>query len=130
MAITILGNHSRGYMGKGVRGIGTQNIPVGMGWDACAASEAGDIWVIQIGNIVIGDINQGVFFQSETGATVEFTLGNPGAAADPDPLINQTVLWGNSTPIPAGGQIVEAPCLFTCARVTFTAPGIVYLGVR
>lgn len=129
MTVNAIGNHSRGYIGKGIGGNGIQNVPVGMGWASAAASEANDVWYVQLSTIVTGDINQGIFFQSEAGATVEFTLCNPGMATNDDPTVQASVLWGNSLTVPVD-TITEAPVLFTVAKVTFTAPGTVYVVVR
>lgn len=129
MTVTVLGNHSKGYLSESAGGNGIQNVPAGMGWVAVTGSAAGDKAVVQLTTILTGEINQGVFFQSETGASVDFTLFNPGAATSPDPLVAAAVAWGSVLALPAG-QIVKAPVLFTCLRLTFTAPGTVYIGVR
>lgn len=132
MTVQSLGNHSKGFLGhKGIGGHGIANKPQGIGWDTLVASEASDVYVVQLGSLVIGDINQGVFFQSEAGATVEFTLCNSELATNLDPQVQASVLWGNSLTVPAGGAIVSPGVLvFTCAKITFTAPGAVYLGAR
>ncbi len=129
MSVTTLGNHSKGFLSDSANGNGIQNVPVGMGWVAATASAAGDEAVIQLTTILASQINQGIFFQSEAGAAVDFTLFNPGMAASPDPLVKASVIWGSNTALPAG-QIVKAPVLFTCCRIKFTAPGTVYVGVR
>lgn len=129
MSITVLGNHSKAFLGRGMDGNGIQNIPQGMGWVAVSASEAGDTHVVQLSSIIASNINQGIFFQSEAGASVQFTLANPGMATDPDPLVQASVPWGNSTPIPVN-TITKAPVIFSACKITFTAPGTVYIGVR
>ena len=129
MTITVNGNHSKAYLGNASSGNGIQNLPMGMGWVAITANTAADTYVVPISSILMSTINQGIFFQSETGATVEFTLCNTALATNPDPATNGSVVWGNSTTIPAN-TIVPAPVLFTACKITFTAPGTVYLGVR
>ncbi len=131
MSVTVLGNHSKASMGHGVNGNGVvNNVPAGLGWLSVTGSDAGDEHVVQLGNLMAGELNLGVFFQSEAGASVEFTLFNPAMATDPDPEVNASVLWGNTLAVPAGGAIVQAPLVFTCCKITFTAPGTVYIGVR
>ena len=131
MAVNVIGNHSRAYLGHGINGNGIQNVPVGMGWTQGSASEAGDVWLLQLTTVVTGDINQGIFFQSEAGATVEFTLFNPGIAGEHDAVSQASVMYDPTVlTVPAGGEIVEAPSIFTIAKITFTAPGTVYVAVR
>lgn len=132
MTVKSLGNHSKGYLGHGIGGHGIANKPQGLGWDSIVASEAGDVYYVQLASLAIGDINQGVFFQSDNGATVDFTLCNSELAMDADPLVQPSVLWGNTLLVPSGGAIVTTPTLlmFTVLRITFTAPGVVYIGVR
>lgn len=130
MSITLSGNHSRGYLGKGSRGQGSQNVTVGIGWLMATASEAGDVAYFQLGDLLANNnLTQGVFFQSEAGATIDFTLCNPGLAMSPDPDDQASVLWTNSLTVPTG-TITPADLVFTCARITFTAPGTVYVGAR
>ena len=130
MSITVIGNHSRGYLGHGIRGNGVQNVPVGIGWCSITASEAGETHVFQLGSVLIGDLNQGSFFQSENGASAQFTLCNPGMSTSLDPNENGSTLWGNTLAIPAGGQIIKSDLVYTACKITFTAPGTVYVGTR
>ena len=132
MTAKSLGNHSKGYLGHGIGGHGIANKQQGLGWDSIVASEIGDVYYVELASLVIGDINQGVFFQSDGGATVDFTLCNSELATNRDPQIQTSVLWNNSLTVPSGGAIVTTPTLlmFTALRITFTAPGVVYIGVR
>lgn len=131
MTVKSLGNHSKGYLGHGIGGHGIANKQQGLGWDTLVASAANDEAVVQIGSLVIGDINQGFFFQSDNGATATFTLCNSELASDLDPAVQTSVLWANSLTIPAGGAIVTPGVLiFTCVKIKFAAPGTVYIGAR
>jgi hypothetical protein len=132
MTVKSLGNHSKGYLGHGIGGHGIANNKQGLGWDCLVASAAGDVEYVELSSLVIGDINQGVFFQSEAGATIDFTLCNSALATDRDPQAQASVLWGNTLTVPNTKQIVTSPglILFTVLRITFTQPGAVYIGVR
>ncbi len=129
MSVTVIGNHGRGFVGRGITGVGGQNLPVGVGWCAVIGSQAGDKEVVQLSSILNGNLQQGIFFQSEAGATIEFTLCNPGMADSTDPAEAAATLWANSLAVPAS-TIVKAPVLFTACRITFNAPGAVYIGAR
>ena len=103
MSVTVTGNHGVAFRGQGSRGNGALNIPVGMGWLCATASAPGDELVVQLSSILgSNDINQGIFFQSDAGATVTFTLGNPGNADSNDPLVNAGVTFANSLSVPSG----------------------------
>ncbi len=128
MTVTTLGNHSKGFLSESANGNGIQNVPVGMGWIAATASEAGDEVVIQLTSLLAGQLQQGIYFQAEAAATVAYTLFNPGLAASPDPLDQASVVWTADVAIAPG--ITKAPVLFTCMRITFGAPGTVYVGAR
>ena len=129
MSVTVNGNHSKAFLGTASSGNGTQNVPQGMGWVAVTASTIGDTHVVQLSSLVMSDITQGIYFQSEAAASVQFTLANSALATSRDPAINASTVWGNTTPLTAA-TIVKAPVLFTCVKITFTAPGTVYIGVR
>jgi hypothetical protein len=129
MSVTVNGNHSKGYLGRGSTGNGVQNVVQGIGWQAATASEAGDVAYLSLTGAFLSDINQGIFFQAESSATIEFTLCNSGLAASIDPTVQASVLWGNSLSLPAN-TITKAPVLFTVCKITFGAPGTVYMGVR
>lgn len=132
MTVTVIGNRSLGYLGHdNVGGNGINNNKMqGLGWVSLTGSAAGDEIVVRLQDLAIGDINVGVFFQSEAGASVDFTLVNSELATNMDPLIQVGALWGSTLAVPAGGTITPSEVLFTCCRVTFTAPGTVYIGVR
>lgn len=128
MAITIIGNHSRGFKSSGPGGVGAHNVPAGLGWCSVSASAASDTAVLGLASLVRGDINQGIFFQSDVAATVEFTLSNPAVALSPDPAVNGSARWGNSTAL-AADVIKQAPIsAFTACRITFSAAGTVCIG--
>ena len=126
--INVSGNHGLAFMTKAPGGVGAVNLPVSMGWVSVSASKAGDSHVVQLSSIVASQIAQGVFFQAENSATVEFTLANPAIAADSDPLNSALAPWNNSLTVTS--TIVKAPVLFTACKITFAAPGTVYIGVR
>jgi hypothetical protein len=130
MSVKYVGNHSKGYLGKGSDGNGIQNVTVnGMGWLAVTASVANDVAYVPLNNIIASNIDQGIFFQSEVGATVQFSLANPALAASKDPADNAGAPWGNQITLVAN-TIQVAPVLFTVCKITFSAPGTVYIGVR
>lgn len=129
MTANVLGNHAKGYKGDGIRGTGNQLVPVQMGW-AAVSGKAGEIAFVQLSGLVTGDINQGVFFQTEAAVNVRFTLANPGTVLDPDPIARGAALW---TPVQAvaPGTIEQADfSAFTIMEMTFTAPGTCYVVVR
>lgn len=129
MTVKSLGNHSKGFLGHGIGGHGIANVPVGMGWDTLVASEASDVYYLQLSSVVTGDINRGIFFQGEVPVSIDFTLCNPALAADKDPAIQASVLWANTLAVPAN-TITPTDVLFTVCRITFSAPGALYVGVR
>lgn len=131
MTVTVIGNRSVGYLGpNNVGGNGINNSKMqGLGWVALVGSAAGDETIVALEDLAIGDINVGIYFQSEAGAEVEFTLANSSHAKNADPLVQASVPWGNALTVPAN-TITPADLLFTCCKVTFTAPGAVYVGVR
>lgn len=129
MTVTVSGNHGRGFKGDAAGGVGMVSDPVGLGWAAISASAISDKWVVQLSSIIMSQLAQGVFFQSEVAATVEFTLCNPSMATSLDPAENNQTKWGNSLTL-SPSTIVKAPVLFTACRITFGAPGTVYIGAR
>lgn len=131
MAVKVLGNHSVGYLGhRNIGGHGVNNNKQqGIGWDCFVASEAGDVYVVNISDLIMEGINYGVFFQSEAGCTVDFTLCNSSLAENLDPEVQTSVLWSNTLTVPAN-TITPGDVLFTCLKITFTAPGAVYVGMR
>lgn len=130
MAVTLIGNHSRGYMGHGFSGNGAQNVPVAMGWLSVVASEVNDVAYVQLSGIVTGDINQGVHFQSEVAATVEYTLCNPAVATNTDPAVQANVMWSNLQNVAADTVVQADVGVFTVAKIKFSAPGTFYIAVR
>jgi hypothetical protein len=123
------GNHHKGYKGPGVSGTGIQNVTVEMGWGS-VTGHSGDVCYAQLSSLVTGDINQGVFFQSECPVSVAYTLVNPGLAASLDPADQQAVMWTNEQAITAN-EIIEATCpVFTVMRITFGGSGTVYAATR
>jgi hypothetical protein len=132
MTVNVNGNHGSNFLGgTGGNGIG-QNLPVGIGWVAASGNTAGDIVVVDISSILISNLSQGIYFQSDNGATVKFSLMNPAIAKNPDPQIQAIAapLFVNSTALTAGGPIVKAPVVFTVCQITFTTPGTVFIGAR
>jgi hypothetical protein len=125
----VVGNHRRGYLGHGTNGVGGQVVPVQLGWLA-VTGKVGDTAFIQLSSIVTGDINMGVFFQSEAGVTVDYTLCNPGIACSPQPADQQSTMWNGAQVIPANDITPAKFNVFTAMRITFTSPGTVYVGVR
>lgn len=127
MPVAIQANSGRDSRG-GSAGIGTQAQPNGLGWVGMAG-KAGDQIVIPLQDLTTSDINQGIFFQSSAAATLEFTLINVATAVTRDPDLKTSVLW--TTPLVLVAKAIT-PCslLFTAVRITFTAAGELYIGVR
>jgi len=127
--VVFQGNHHHGYKGKGSWGTGDQNVTVQLGWGS-ATGKDGDVCLIQLSSMVTGDINQGVFFQSECPVTVDYTLCNPGIAISPDPENQAMTMWTNPQSV-AANQMVKADWpVFTVIKVTFNGDGTFYAGVR
>jgi hypothetical protein len=123
------GNFGRGFLGHGIRGTGDQRVPVEMGWGT-GAGKTGDVMYVQLSSMLTGDINQGVFFQSEVAVTVDYTLCNPGIACSPEPENQAATMWTGAQAV-APNVLVEAQFpVFTVMRVTFGGNGSFYAGVR
>lgn len=124
MTVSVLGNNAPGYKGAGATGIGAANLPAGLGWTSLSSNQAGDTHVVfSIG--IKCDISLGYYFQSTAGATVEFSLGGTGMlqeSPDDGP-------WTDPLALPAN-DIVRAELICVAMRITFTAPGQVYIGAR
>lgn len=124
-----LGNHGAAARHPALNGVGAQNVTVQMGWGS-GGGKSGDKLYVQLSGLVTGDINQGVFFQSDVPITVDYTLQNPGLALDMDPDIQSGVLWDGAQVIPAG-VITEAEfSVFTVCRITMGGNGTFNIGVR
>jgi len=123
------GNHHNGYKGHGITGTGAERVTVEMGWGT-VAGKSGDVAFIQLSSMVTGDINQGVFFQSEVPVTVDYTLCNPGIAASPEPECQDATLWNGAQSVSAGVMTKADWPVFTVIRVTFGGNGSFYAGVR
>lgn len=123
------GNHHVGYKGHGINGTGADRLTVEMGWGT-VAGKTGDVAYIQLSSLVTGDINQGVFFQSEVAVTVDYTLCNPGIAISPDPDSQAATLWNGSQAVVANTMTKADWPVFTAIRVTFGGDGSLYVGVR
>jgi hypothetical protein len=124
------GNHHAGYKGHGITGTGNERLTVEMGWGT-VAGKSGDVAYIQLSSLVTGDINMGVYFQSEVPVTIDYTLCNPGIAISPDPDDQAATLWTGAQAVPGDGTIVTAAHpVFTVIRVTFGGDGSLYVGVR
>ena len=124
------GNHHVGYKGHGINGTGAERLTVEMGWGT-VAGKSGDVAYIQLSSLVTGDINMGVYFQSEVPVTIDYTLCNPGIAISPEPEDQDATRWTGAQLIPGDGTIVAAVHpVFTAIRVTFGGPGSLYMGVR
>lgn len=125
--ITIVGNHIRNHLGRGINGVGTGQVVNGTATTTVAASEAGDQWVQQLAGLK-SDLNMGVYVQATVAVELEFTLSQAGLAANPDPLVAADATW---TPpiVLAPGEIKHIESIFTAMRMTFPAPGLLMYGV-
>lgn len=126
---TFQGNHGAAYRHPAMNGAGAQFVTVQMGW-GCASGKSGDHIYCQLSGLVTGDINQGVFFQSEVPITVDYTLQNPGIALDLDPNNQADVMWDGAQSIPPGVITRADQSVFTVCRVTMGGDGTVNIGVR
>lgn len=125
----IIGNHRRGYMGHGLNGVGTEQVPVEQGW-AAVTGKANDVAYLMLGPLLVGGVNQGVFFQSEVPVTVDFTLCNPGMAMSSQPDTQGMVMWDGAQAVPADVITAAKYNVFTTMRITFGgAGGTCYIGV-
>lgn len=123
------GNHHHGYLGHGAWGTGAENVTVQLGWGSIAG-HSGDVAYIQLSSMLQGDINQGIFFQSECPVTIDYTLCNPALASDYDPEVQASVLWSDTQTIPVNDITKSTAALFTVLRVMFGGEGTLYIGVR
>lgn len=123
------GNHRVGYKGHGINGTGAERVTVEMGWGT-VAGKSGDVAFIQLSSMVTGDINMGVYFQSEVPVTIDYTLCNPGIATSPEPDNQDATMWDGAQAIPPNVITAAAHPIFTAIRVTFGGDGSLYVGVR
>lgn len=124
----IIGNHRRGYLGHGINGVGIEQVPMEMGWSA-VKGKAGDKAYLQLGALLIGGLNQGVFFQSEVPVTVDYTLCNAAMAMSSDPDTQGMTMWDGAQAVPSTVITPAKYPVFSVMRITFTQPGTVYVGV-
>lgn len=123
------GNSGAAYRHPGLNGAGHSFVTVQMGWGT-GGGKSGDVLYLQLSGLVTGDINQGVFFQSEVPITVDYTLQNPSVALDFDPDNQADVLWDGAQAIPVKTITAAAFPIFTCARITMGGDGTFCVGVR
>lgn len=129
MVAKVIGNRGSALDGNG--GLGRAQVANGtVNWVAVTGSEIGDIAYIRSSGFNSYDTKLSYAVQG-SGATVEFTLENEARATDETAANQANILWGNSITASASIQaVVDAnknPIGFTVAKVTFTAPGVVYL---
>lgn len=145
MAAKIIGNHGS-YLMHGLSGVGTENVAdPSIGWVA-VSGRAGDYIVLSAadihGVITSAGVQRGYFFQGDGSATgtVKFTLANAGWAKSTDPAIQAQVAWADPPTAPTaltspaisitGDTIFWYAGAFSALKVTFTAPGIVFIVAR
>lgn len=123
------GNHGQAYRHPALNGAGALFVTVQMGW-GCGSGKTGDKIYVQLSGMVTGDINQGVFFQSDVPITVDYTLQNPAIATDLDPDIQSGVLWDGAQAVPTGKMTKADWSVFTVCRVTMGGDGTFNIAVR
>lgn len=125
----VVGN--RGHYLNGVSGVGKAVLPDGtIGWNA-VVGKSGDVAYLAAASVHSNDrVQQGYYFQSGAGATVDFTLANANMATDASPGAQDNVQWANTLTVANDGTIVKAEVCFTAIRITFTGDGEVYVLAR
>jgi len=127
MTVKISGNHNAGFGGKdSFAGAGSKVIP--FAWAAVTA-EAGDVAILEAAHLPIkyGAVNIGIYFQSEVPVDVDFTLCHPENAMDPDPAIQEGVMW-SAGKVLAAAEIWGQFMVFTAIRIKFNGKGTCYVG--
>lgn len=130
MAAKTYGNHGPLYRG-GPQGVGKENVPdYSISWMS-VTGKSGDVYYVTAGQATSGGtLEQGYSFQSDCGATVDFTLANAALALSPKPENQAQVKWANTITVAADGTILPSSLVFACARITFTGDGTVYIVAR
>jgi hypothetical protein len=118
---------SRGHINEGV-GIAAWPTQTGGG---SLSGKSGDIGYIPLGSLLPpGGINQDVYFQSEVGVTIDFTLVNVALATSSDPEAQASVMWTNTQTVAANTIVKSDVPVFAALRVTFGGDGTLYILVQ
>jgi hypothetical protein len=135
----VLGNHGP-YVQHGISGSGTRNVPdLSIGWNQ-VMGKVGDYVVLAASEVHGRDlVHRGYFFQGDghAGFTVEFTMSNSGEAKNPS---GQSAVPWAAAPTGAltnltGSAITDDNIYwyqgaFAAVKITFTAPGIMWIVAR
>lgn len=116
---------SRGNNNAGV-GIAGHPSQAGGGSMTGRAGDVGYVPMAGLGSESVG--SKDIYFQSEVGVVIDYTLCNVGLATSNDPVAQEAVLWSNSQTIAAGSIVPATLSCFTVIRVTFQGDGTLYLG--
>jgi hypothetical protein len=129
MAAKVTGNRGGTNYG-GAAGVGQRATPDGSIGQVTISGKAGDVAYLRAVDVTSLDkVQQGWFFQSVSGATVDFTCAEGAWATNPDPEVQAVVPWANALTLSAG-TIEKALVAFSAIRVTLTAAGEVYCVCR
>lgn len=130
MVAKVIGNRAASYIrGAGANGAGFNNGFNGpLGWVMVSGID-GDLAFLSAASCTL-HVDQGYFFQTTGGAILSFTLQDAAMATNPDPLIQDQVLWSNPLTLTPELGIVQHVLGFAAIKVEFTAPGEVYLCSR
>ncbi|QBQ74466.1 hypothetical protein BcepSauron_086 [Burkholderia phage BcepSauron] len=128
MAVKLQGNHAP-YR-NGVRGIGAASVPDGViGWFGATSQADGDVAYVSVSELASNSRlpQLGFAFQAKGGSVkVAFTLSNAGLATDPDPAVQESVVWDTAgeLTVPGTGAITMATIpVFSALRLTFATAG-------
>jgi hypothetical protein len=137
MTAKILGNHGP-YVQNGVGGSGTRNVPdLSIGWIQIMG-KSGDYAVVAASEVHGRDlVHRGYMIQGDGNAnfTVEITLSNSGEAKNPNaqaevPWVVPPSELTNITGAITSNAMYYYQGAFAALKITFSAPGIVWLVAR
>lgn len=121
MTAKVIGNRSTYFRG-GSDGIGRRNLPDGnIGWVGITSNAEGDVAYLSAVDVTSNDRPfLGYSIQAVGHAvTVEFTCQNSGLATDPDPSVQASVAWCNSTTV-TPGTLAPINFPFSAMKIVFS----------
>jgi hypothetical protein len=119
---------SSGSRGEPHEGVGVAGQPSQAGGGSMTG-KSGDIGYIPMSAILpSGGLNQSVFFQSEVGVDIDYTLCGLGLATSSEPAAQAACLWTDSQTVAANAIVKADVPGFNCMRVTFNGNGTLYVG--
>lgn len=130
----LIGNgmyHVRHRGASGPLGLSYPQVSEPLSYCQVVGEKAGDIAYIKATDYLTGKFNQCTYAQAVgASVTVEFTLQNEARASDPDEEVQKTIAWVNKTTIDEGAIVALDPIACCCMKVTFSAPGTLYVITR